>query len=371
MMELSLMVGFCRHIPDVQTFITPVFLHSDGTYVTQYDKEGIGLVTAFRPIATNVGFERTSLDLGTKCGNCVLYGFELFDSVVIGHAPVLAQYLQKKLKPLKDYQARFPRTMDAVKRFIRFANNLKNTPSDGYLFELGSVRRAAGYVPIGMITSEWSTAALGCDHITETQWRHSILNTLEGYHDDLVAHKLAKSSLERLAHNTLDPPLALANLGRALASILRHSHISHGQLKTRDGKILCSTCLFDLIVGNPSSAGLLAIVDLAAKLNSVQPRQVSDNTHIYEEALQVAHNHFIRNKGEAESEEAYKHYIILLEKLAGVYTYATNAEDKLLSLGYPVNTFELDGYFEFIQKENVSFDKTLSRAVAHGRAMYN
>jgi hypothetical protein len=119
--KFCLLAGVIRPIPDVLTFVTPIFIGNDDYYYLQEVRDG--QVIGFD--RTNVGeeFQPVSSRYALTIGDQALYGFEVDqDQFLLSSATRLANFLRNLFSDLKQSSSG-PCTAQAVHRFCEEVAN--------------------------------------------------------------------------------------------------------------------------------------------------------------------------------------------------------------------------------------------------------
>jgi len=117
MTQVMTLVGIARAIPDVATFVTPVFVDALGNYLIQ-DADG-DRVTGFRPVLIGEEFQALPRGLEARVGNAALFGFELSATTfLIGSASSLGSILDAVVEHHPMAADDVSKTKAAVVRFI-------------------------------------------------------------------------------------------------------------------------------------------------------------------------------------------------------------------------------------------------------------
>lgn len=112
-------VGFARAMPDVSTFVTPIF--SDGETGFLIQELISGAVVGFRKTFVGREFQEIDCELVVNVGDAAIYGFEISpDNIFIGTAkslrPVLAKHRSEKIDQASP-------TFSAIQRFFELIND--------------------------------------------------------------------------------------------------------------------------------------------------------------------------------------------------------------------------------------------------------
>src|ERR1700734_3455726 len=111
------LVGIAKAIPDVETFVTPVFSVNTGARVAQI--ADAGKIGAFEPVALGPEYRTLGCRLNVALGDAVVYGFEASrDEFVIGSG----KYFLGALERVVSQTNRRTPTLGAVERFLASAD---------------------------------------------------------------------------------------------------------------------------------------------------------------------------------------------------------------------------------------------------------
>jgi hypothetical protein len=361
MTTIANLVGFCRQIPDIGTFVIPTFVLADGSLAYQHDVHRDARVAEFLPISTRAGFNTTTLELGTKIGNAMLYGFELSNRVIIGHGSPLARFLDERLKFHGDYFVHMPNTVATIRRFVEFIGAQPHFSGSNYVFELTQLAESGVFVPAKMTfeqEAESSDEAHGSD---DALWSDALLIALTHERVDQAAHRSAKRALAcKVEAEHPRTPAAEASLNQAIHRLLTGARLLNGKFVTRNDEVLCRPCLFDLLTEyvSPSTIGL--VMNIAESLERQTSGLASGGGSLHSDAMRVAEVYFSRESGSARGHEAYSRYVRMRELQAG-FLYMKNQEQE-----YPV-VFDYDAEINADERINADFDDTLESSVERGR----
>lgn len=129
------LVGFSRQIPDVYTFVTPVFsrenIHSNHitSAIERSENElnnytqviGKSRVVDFDLVCIEENFKEVHTDIIIRCGSLPFFGFEISESsLLIGHANQLSAELESRIHAIGSNEGR-RYTLIAINRFIEMA----------------------------------------------------------------------------------------------------------------------------------------------------------------------------------------------------------------------------------------------------------
>ena len=112
---IGVLVGFIRPIPEVYTFVTPVFYDGADGYVTQEVVDDC--VVGFQPITFNKEFQPIKFKIAIQDGDVALHGIEMSNvELIIGCASLLGSVLESRLVDKEKYNQAY--TNEAIRRFI-------------------------------------------------------------------------------------------------------------------------------------------------------------------------------------------------------------------------------------------------------------
>lgn len=364
------LVGFCRGMPDVYTFVMPIFVDGRGEYVAQLDPRDSGLVTAFGRVYIDDGFQRADFDFAAREGGPFLFGFEVSGSgVIFGHPRMLSSDLEKHLRGSVRFRESRPRTTGAIERFIAFAQQLPESDEDRYLFNL--MRVADTYV---LVRSQYSVTRAQVIPRNAAQWQRHILRCVPADHAlCLDAHQSTEHQLELLALSSKNVVEARTTVENALASVMGRCSVSAGRLCC-DGRPVCHECLFRLASRYPSRAALEKLLELAAATAGGPRRDALVNElDIRAKALEAIHRFVVRrNTAQDVAEVVQNRHYQLLTRLEKEEGFGRRPRQMMAELGIqPIKT-RYEDFVSSMRKENAHFMGTTLRAVnvaeRHARA---
>lgn len=241
MNSYATLVGFIRCMPDVHTFAIPVFRDAAGFHMAQHEKEGNGIVSGFQEVDIDVGFNVVSLPIENRIGNPMLYAFETSaDTLAIGSAGLLSEYLQRAIAETPEFQQFSPHTAAATRRFSEFAQHLDFSVTGNLLYLLS--RRIGNQPPVPVfVTCEPPKSLLSRpSKKTISYWPRVLMQLLSAEHcRELAGHSYANMQISALIDNSPEPKSASADLALALSTI---------DTWCKDPSKLCKKCLLRLRV---------------------------------------------------------------------------------------------------------------------------
>ncbi len=123
------LIGFCRSLPEVCTFATPVFEDEAGQRWAQ-QIDDLGIVRAVQAIETGEEFLPTSFERSICLGEAAIWAFEVVPNVfMIGTGGDLAEGLRAYFEFANPHNP----TETAVLRFIAFVRANHVAPKTGFL----------------------------------------------------------------------------------------------------------------------------------------------------------------------------------------------------------------------------------------------
>lgn len=359
------LVGFCRGMPDVYTFVTPIFVDDAGDYVAQFDQQNSGLVSEFQSVDISDGLERVDFDFAAKVEGPALFAFEVSDSrVALGHPRMLATYLQKNLKHSPRFRESRPQTSAAIDRFLDFALTRPATAGDCYLFEL--MRITDTYV---LRSAELDATRTTHETIPRNlaQWQEEILNSVPADHKVyLDAHQTTEHRIELLALSSKNVVEARTTIEKALSTVLRRSSIVDGQL-TYLGKPVCHECLFRLASRYPTRVSLEKLVELEGTTASSWASAVEKEVEIGMDAMEAVHRFLVRRRSFVDAAaDVQDNHLQLLTRLTADKRFAGRSKQMMAELGTQRNNTEAEEFLKAMRKENTQFAGTTEFAANFG-----
>lgn len=257
----AVLIGFCRALPNVKSFVLPVFLDGQSRQVVQEIDER-GCVTGFCEVDTSVGFQRTSFPLGAQVAAPAVYGYELHgDSVAIGHAALLARLLERHFED-GDLVAGGP-VPRVVKTFIQFARTAAVGPAEAtsFLMDFGRITTLQPYAlqDTTLLRSQARYFPQGRE-----DWEEQLCRRL-AHPSGAIAeeHDQALRNVRALAAN--DRESDHRELASAAAALLDVSNV-FGHVLVRYSGSVCMRCLFRIGVDFPRADGLEGMIDIARRI---------------------------------------------------------------------------------------------------------
>lgn len=118
--EVGVLAGIARPIPDVATFVTPIFSGHNGGYFVQ--KVSNDVIIDFQPVVLSDEFQELRIGVAVQLGDPPMYGFETTDGrFLLGEARPLAAALAKDGCPPPPANLNRSYTFSAIQRFINYA----------------------------------------------------------------------------------------------------------------------------------------------------------------------------------------------------------------------------------------------------------
>ena len=127
--QLGGVVGIARPIPDVATFVTPVFSDSNGEYVVQ--EIAGGRVVGFQPVVLGEEFQSLTCRIAVHIGDPPIYGFEsVSGDLLMSPAHLLSSVLPMHPEFHDSSAPALPYTRAAI---LRFMNSVAGSVADSEL----------------------------------------------------------------------------------------------------------------------------------------------------------------------------------------------------------------------------------------------
>jgi hypothetical protein len=362
------LIGFCRRMPEVYTFVTPIFLNDAGTAVAQLDELYVDRVSSFQPADISSDFVPVEFDLSAKVGGALLHGFEVSDgALVFGHARMLARYLSNTLESSPGYRRSRPRTTAAIERFLDFAASQSAAAEGAYLFELTRLAVEGAYVLTGSSVDAVRGARQATPDTPE-QWQEVILQNASIDHARFLdAHQTAQHRIEMLTLGSDNIEETRSDIEKSLATLLRGSSIEDGHLLFRN-RPACHICLFELASRYPTQSALDKLIEWASVLTSIWPHTNENEIAIYTEALEKVHRFLVHRSSLLETAVFRARHLKLLSKLEADPALSDRCREMLAQLMASQRKSESDQIRHW-QEENGLFFNTIDSAIKAGEHM--
>lgn len=140
--QIVVFVGVSRALPDVASFVTPVFRTADGKYVRQEVEKST--IVDFVPVSIGEEFAPISFPLASQVGEDAVYSFEVsLDDFFVGGRQSLCKVLGHTLSHLKKEKVGAT-TWRAVERFLACSSDgvVRNRP----IFRCSKISGSADHV---------------------------------------------------------------------------------------------------------------------------------------------------------------------------------------------------------------------------------
>jgi hypothetical protein len=359
------LVGFCRSMPDVYTFVTPIFADERGNKIAQIPDRDSGKISGFAATDIDYGFTPVDFDFSVMVGGAFLYGFEMsHDSVAIGHARMLARHLKETLNQTTNFRTAKPRTAAAIERFSDFACRRPANAAECYLFELAPLAPENSYVLTSSLCNTTRDQTGGIPR-TQSQWQAEVLRSASGNHEQYInAHRATEHRLELLTASSQNSEKARLSLEAALSTVLLGSTITSGGLMFR-GTLICHTCLFRLVLRYPTQSSVDKLAELADSLTNAWASAGETESAIRMEAMDVVQRILVSDDSVWDTDRVRTHHLRLLSHLEADVRFAKRCQGMLRQLMISQRLFQ-DDEVRGWAAENSLFPRIIENAILSG-----
>jgi hypothetical protein len=366
MSDFAVLRGFCRRMPDVCSFVVPVFADAKGKYVAQ-DADNSGRIASFQPIDTSLGFERTEFHVAAKIGGPVLHGFETSDAaLVLGSRHALARFLCRKLEESPDYRQSSPGVARTIDRFVESSKDLPEIEPWHFLVEFSQFRSDGPYI------ARAAAFDVAPQRIPETprEWSTKLVDSLSADHERyLDAHQTTVNSIEALTLNVPDREAARADLGNCLADILENTRFVHPQAVYGTHRV-CPTCLFKLVADYPTPAALNRMMEVAERVLRKESRSHRSQLAVTIGAVEAIHAYLDHAEGNDFDRQLRDRHLVVLDALKTGRRYGKRAQrmfEALREPGKSAPVLDWDTFVGELDQSPQGFDDALDEAQRRGQ----